>query len=75
MPVVLIVDDNEKNRKLAGSVLSAACFRTIEAATGSEGLALAAEHLPDVGRGEHSLQGEDHGERDDDSRPGPHRQP
>lgn len=48
MTVVLIVDDNEKNRKLAGSILSAAGFRTIEAATGSEGLALAAEHLPDV---------------------------
>ena len=48
MPVVLIVDDNEKNRKLAGSVLSAAGFRTIEAATGAEALALAAEHVPDV---------------------------
>ena len=48
MPVVLIVDDNEKNRKLAGSVLSAAGFRTIEAATGAEALALAAEHVPDM---------------------------
>ena len=48
MPVVLIVDDNGKNRKLAVSILSAAGFRTIEAATGSEALALAAEHLPDV---------------------------
>ena len=48
MPVVLIVDDNAKNRKLAGSLLSAAGFRTIGAATGSEALALAAEHVPDV---------------------------
>ncbi|HEX6585218.1 MAG TPA: response regulator, partial [Solirubrobacterales bacterium] len=48
MPVALIVDDNEKNRKLAGSVLAAAGFRTIEAATGAEALALAAEHVPDV---------------------------
>ena len=48
MPVVLIVDDNEKNRKLAGSILSAAGFRTIEAATGAEALALATEHVPDV---------------------------
>lgn len=48
MPVVLIVDDNAKNRKLAGSILSAAGFRTIEAATGAEALALAAEHEPDV---------------------------
>jgi two-component system cell cycle response regulator DivK len=44
----LIVDDNAKNRKLAGSILSAAGFRTIEAATGAEALALAAEHEPDV---------------------------
>lgn len=48
MPVVLIVDDNEKNRKLAESVLSAAGFRTLEAATGAEAVALAVEHLPDV---------------------------
>jgi two-component system, cell cycle response regulator DivK len=48
VPVVLIVDDNAKNRKLAGSILSAAGFRTIEAATGAEALALAAEHEPDV---------------------------
>ncbi len=48
MPLVLIVDDNEKNRKLAGSILSAAGFRTIEAATATVALALAAEHVPDV---------------------------
>ena len=48
MPVVLIVDDNEKNRKLAGSVLAAAGFRTIEAATAAEALVLATEHVPDV---------------------------
>ena len=48
MPVVLIVDDNEKNRKLAGSILFAAGFRTIEAATAADAIALAAEHAPDV---------------------------
>ncbi len=48
MPLVLIVDDNEKNRKLAQSVLSAAGFRTLEAATGAEALAMAVEHVPDV---------------------------
>jgi two-component system cell cycle response regulator DivK len=48
VPVVLIVDDNDKNRKLAGSILSPAGFRTIEAATGTAALALAAEHVPDV---------------------------
>ena len=48
MPLVLIVEDNEKNRKLATAVLSAAGFETLEAGTGSEGLALAAERAPDV---------------------------
>lgn len=48
MPLVLIVDDNEKNRKLANSVLSAGGFETLEAGTGAEGLALATERVPDV---------------------------
>ena len=47
-PLVLIVDDNDKNRKLARDVLRAAGFRTLEAATGAEGIALATEHVPDV---------------------------
>lgn len=47
-PLVLIVDDNEKNRKLARDVLRAAGLRTVEAARGDEALALAAEHRPDV---------------------------
>lgn len=47
-PLVLIVDDNERNRRLAGDVLRAAGLRTVEAASGSEGIALAAERLPDV---------------------------
>ena len=47
-PLVLIVDDNEKNLKLARDVLRAAGFRTLEAASGAEAIALAAEHLPDV---------------------------
>ena len=45
---MLIVDDNEKNRKLAGDVLRAAGFRTLEAGTAAEGIAIATEHLPDV---------------------------
>jgi two-component system cell cycle response regulator DivK len=44
----LIVDDNQKNRKLAGDVLRAAGFRALEAESGREGITLAAEHLPDV---------------------------
>ncbi len=47
-PLVLIVDDNEKNLKLTRDVLRATGFRTIEAASGSEGILLADEHLPDV---------------------------
>jgi two-component system, cell cycle response regulator DivK len=47
-PLVLIVDDNERNRKLACDVLRAAGFRTIEAATSAAGIALASDHLPDV---------------------------
>lgn len=48
LPLVLIVDDNSRNRKLSRDVLRSARFRTIEAATAAEGIALAAEHLPDV---------------------------
>jgi CheY-like chemotaxis protein len=47
-PLVLIVDDNEKNRRLISDVLGAAGFRTLEATSGAEGIALADEHLPDV---------------------------
>ncbi len=46
--LVLIVDDNEKNMKLARDVLHFAGFRTLEAATGGAGVTLAVEHLPDV---------------------------
>jgi two-component system cell cycle response regulator DivK len=47
-PLVLIVDDNEKNLKLARDVLRAAGFRTLEALSGAEGIVLASEQLPDV---------------------------
>jgi two-component system cell cycle response regulator DivK len=48
LPLILIIDDNERNRKLARDLLRAARFRTLEAATAAEGIALASEHLPDV---------------------------
>ncbi|MDP9271211.1 MAG: response regulator [Chloroflexota bacterium] len=48
LPLVLIVDDNDRNRKLARDVLRAARFRTLEAATAADGIALASVHLPDV---------------------------
>jgi two-component system cell cycle response regulator DivK len=47
-PLVLIVDDSDRNRKLARDVLRRAQFRTLEAATAAEGILLASEHLPDV---------------------------
>jgi two-component system cell cycle response regulator DivK len=46
--LILIVDDNEQNRKLARDVLEFAGFRTIEAGGGVEGLTLAAERRPDL---------------------------
>jgi two-component system, cell cycle response regulator DivK len=48
VPLVLIVDDNEQNRKLARDVLRAAGLRTLEAAGGNEAIALAAKCRPDV---------------------------
>jgi CheY-like chemotaxis protein len=47
-PLVLIVDDSDRNRKLARDVLRAAGLRTIEAEDGHGAVALAAESLPDV---------------------------
>ena len=46
--LVLIVDDNEKNVRLARDVLRAAGFRTLEATSGGEAIAVATELLPDV---------------------------
>ncbi len=46
--LVLIVDDNEMNLKLASDVLRAAGFRTLVAMSGADALALGAEHVPDV---------------------------
>lgn len=48
MPVALIVDDNDGNRKLARDLLRGAGFRTLEAATGADAIALAFEQVPDV---------------------------
>jgi CheY-like chemotaxis protein len=46
--LVLIVEDNEKNMKLARDVLRAKGYQTIEAMTGEEGVRLAGEKLPDL---------------------------
>jgi len=48
MSLVLIVEDNEKNMKLARDVLQAKGFQTLEAVTGEEGVKLAKEKKPDL---------------------------
>lgn len=47
-PLVLIVDDNEQNAKLARDVLRAAGFRTIEAVTGADAVARATADRPNL---------------------------
>jgi two-component system, cell cycle response regulator DivK len=48
MSTVLIVEDNEKNMKLARDVLQAKGYQTLEAVTGEEGVKLAGEKRPDL---------------------------
>ncbi|MFN2645354.1 MAG: response regulator [Burkholderiales bacterium] len=48
MSTILIVEDNEKNMKLARDVLQAKGYQTLEAITGEEGVRLAKEKLPDL---------------------------
>ena len=45
---VLIVDDNEKNMRLARDVLRASGLETLEAGNGAEGIAVACGRQPDV---------------------------
>jgi two-component system, cell cycle response regulator DivK len=43
---VLVVEDNEKSMKLFRDVLQATGYRTLEATTGEDAVALAATHIP-----------------------------
>jgi two-component system, cell cycle response regulator DivK len=45
---ILVVEDNEKNMKLFRDVLAATGYRTLEASTGAQAVALATEHAPDL---------------------------
>ena len=45
---ILIVEDNDKNMKLARDILQAQGYATLEAVTGEEGVRLAREHVPDL---------------------------
>jgi two-component system cell cycle response regulator DivK len=48
MSTVLIVEDNDKNMKLARDVLQAKGYDTLEAVTGEDGVKLALERRPDL---------------------------
>jgi two-component system cell cycle response regulator DivK len=48
MSTVLIVEDNEKNMKLARDVLQAKGYAVLEAVTGEDGVRLAKERKPDL---------------------------
>jgi two-component system, cell cycle response regulator DivK len=45
---VLVVEDNDKNMKLARDVLQAKGYQTLEAITGEQGVKLAKEKKPDL---------------------------
>ncbi len=45
---VMVVEDNEKNRKLIRVVLKAKGYNVIEATTGEEALSLLKEQIPDI---------------------------
>jgi two-component system cell cycle response regulator DivK len=55
--LILIVEDNEKNLKLARDVLQFRGFRTLEASTAEQGIALAIEHHPDLVLMDYQLPG------------------
>ncbi|HVA23629.1 MAG TPA: response regulator [Chloroflexota bacterium] len=46
--LILIIEDNEKNMKLVRDVLQFKGYRTLEAPTAGQGIALAAAHSPDL---------------------------
>jgi two-component system cell cycle response regulator DivK len=48
MKTILIVEDNEKNMKLARDILRAKGYAVLEAVNGQDGVKLALEHQPDL---------------------------
>ncbi len=57
--LILIVEDNEKNRKLARDVLQFKGYRTTEAETGEDGVMLAMQQKPDLILMDYQLPGID----------------
>jgi two-component system KDP operon response regulator KdpE len=47
-PLVLVIEDDAQMRRFLRTTLPAHGFRMIEAATGNDGVRMAAEHVPDV---------------------------
>ena len=45
---ILVVEDQEDNRRILRDLLASAGFDTVEAVTGEEGVRLAGEHVPDL---------------------------
>ena len=58
-PLILIVEDNEQNRKLVRDVLQASGYRTLESESAEEGLRLALEQVPDLVIMDYRLPGMD----------------
>ena len=48
MNTILIVEDNEKNMKLARDILQAKGYATLEAVNGEDGVRMALAHKPDL---------------------------
>ncbi|MBI2799858.1 MAG: response regulator [Gammaproteobacteria bacterium] len=48
MKKILIVEDNDKNMKLARDILQAKGYATLEAISGEDGVRVATEQLPDL---------------------------
>lgn len=46
--LILIVEDNDKNLKLARDLLQHRGYRTLEAGNATDGIALAEQHAPDL---------------------------
>jgi len=57
--LILIVEDNEKTRKLLRDVLQFKGYRTIEAEMGEDGVSLAMQHKPDLILMDYQLPGID----------------
>ena len=45
---ILVIEDTEDNRQIIRDLLTSAGFEMIEAVTGEEGVAMAAQHKPDL---------------------------